>query len=66
MILQGIKTFFRLLHWKLKRGGKALYFRETEILENEWEFLYDAADAIEGGDAVVAELFWYAILEVMI
>lgn len=58
MILQGIKTFFRLLHWKLKRGGKALYFRETEILENEWEFLYDAASAIEGGDAVVAELFW--------
>lgn len=58
-ILKGIRTFFRLLHWKLKSGSKAIYFRETEILEDEWEFLYETAEAVNGGDLVVAEHFWW-------
>jgi mitogen-activated protein kinase kinase kinase len=59
VLLNSLGTFFRLLHWKLKSGSKAIYFRETEVLEDEWEFLYEAAEAIRGGDLVVAELFWY-------
>ena len=44
---------------KLKDGDKAIYFRETEVLEDEWEFLCEAAEAVDGGDQVVAQLFWY-------
>ncbi|KLT38447.1 hypothetical protein CC85DRAFT_331610 [Cutaneotrichosporon oleaginosum] len=54
-VLQCIKMFFKLLHWKLRNGNKAVYFRDTDVLEDEWEFLYDAAEAIEGVDLVVAE-----------
>ncbi|KAK4687808.1 mitogen-activated protein kinase kinase kinase, partial [Tremellales sp. Uapishka_1] len=57
VLLDGLRTFFKLLHWKLKSGSKAIYFRETEVLEDEWEFLYEAAEAVEGGDLVVAEHF---------
>lgn len=55
VILKCIKVFFKLLHWKLKSGSKAVYFRETEVLEGEWTFLFDAAEAVEGVDLVVAE-----------
>lgn len=58
VILDGLRTFFKLLHWKLKSGSKAIYFKETEVLEDEWEFLYTVAEAVEGGDIVVAEHFW--------
>lgn len=60
-VLGGLRTFFKLLHWKLKSGSKANYFRETEVLEDEWEFLYEAAEAVEGGDLVVAEHFWQVL-----
>lgn len=59
VLLEGLRTFFRLLHWKLKSGARAMYFKETEVLEDEWEFLYEAAEAVNGGDLVVAEHFWY-------
>lgn len=55
VILDCIKMHFKLLHWKLKGGFKAIYFRDTEVLEDEWEFLYDAAENVEGVDLVVAE-----------
>lgn len=58
VLLEGLRTFFKLLHWKLKSGNRAMYFKETEVLEDEWEFLYEAAEAVEGGDLVVAESFW--------
>jgi len=57
VLLDGLRTFFKLLHWKLKSGNRAMYFKETEVLEDEWEFLYEAAEAVEGGDLVVAESF---------
>ena len=57
VLLDAIRTFFKLLHWKLKSGNRAMYFKETEVLEDEWEFLYEAAEAVEGGDLVVAESF---------
>lgn len=55
VLLKCIKMFFKLLHWKLKSGSRAVYFRDTDILEEEWEFLYDASEAVEGVDLVVAE-----------
>ncbi len=58
VMLDGLRTFFKLLHWKLKSGSRTIYFRETEVLEAEWEFLYETAEAVSGGDIVVAEHFW--------
>ena len=57
VLLESLKFFFRLLHWKLKSGSKAIYFRETEILEAEWEFLTESAETVKGGDLIVAEQF---------
>jgi mitogen-activated protein kinase kinase kinase len=52
VILKCIKMHLKLLHWKLKRSSKAT---DTEVLENEWGFLYNAAEAVEGVDQVVAQ-----------
>lgn len=43
-------------------GNKTIYFRETEILEAEWEFLNESAETIRGGDLIVAEQFWSVAL----
>ena len=58
VLLEAMRVFFKLLHWKLKSGSKAIYFRETELLEEEWLFLFECADAIPGGDVIMAEHFW--------
>jgi hypothetical protein len=58
VLLESLRTFFMILQWKLRSGGKAIYFRETEVLDHEWDFLYKIADDVEGGDVLVAELFW--------
>lgn len=58
VLLESLRTFFRILQWKLRSGGKAIYFRETEVLDHEWDFLYKIADDVAGGDVLVAELFW--------
>ena len=58
VLLDGLRMFFRLLQYKLKNGSKTIYFRETEVLEGEMDFLSDTALAIPGGDVVVAEHLW--------
>ena len=58
ILLEGLRVFFKLLQLKLKSNSRTIYFRETEVLEDEWEFLYQAAEAVPGGDLVVAENFW--------
>ncbi|WOO76993.1 MAP kinase kinase kinase wis4 [Vanrija pseudolonga] len=55
VLLNSIEMFFKLLHWKLKNKSKSINLRQTDILEVEWPFLYDAAEAIEGADLIVAE-----------
>jgi mitogen-activated protein kinase kinase kinase len=55
IIVDALRMFFKLLHWKLKSGGKEIYFRETDILNGEWDFLNEVATCVEGGDVVVAE-----------
>jgi mitogen-activated protein kinase kinase kinase len=55
VVLDGVRMFFKLLHWKLKSGSKAIYFRESDVLKDEWEFLTELANYFDGGDIVVAE-----------
>ncbi|WRT70117.1 uncharacterized protein IL334_007111 [Kwoniella shivajii] len=55
VMIDAMKAFFRLLHWRLRGVGRGSYFKETEVLEDEGPFLYEAAETIEGGDMVVAE-----------
>ncbi|OXL09378.1 mitogen-activated protein kinase kinase kinase [Cryptococcus neoformans Gb118] len=57
VLLDALRTFFKLLHWRLRGVGKASYYKETEVLEEEAPFLYEAAEAIVGGDMVVAEQY---------
>ena len=56
-LLSALRYFFKLLHWKLKSPSKAIYFKETEIVENEWGFLSTVTEQIEGGDLLVGEHF---------
>ena len=58
VLLDSLRTFFKILQWKLRSGGKAIYFKETDTLDEEWDFLYEIADEVQGGDVLVAELFW--------
>jgi mitogen-activated protein kinase kinase kinase len=57
-MLATLRFFFKLLHWKLKSPSKAIYFKETEIVENEWSFLSAVTEQIEEGDLLVGEHFW--------
>lgn len=57
-LLDSLRFFFKLLNWKLKSGSKAIYLKETEIVENEWKFLSEAVEQIDGGDLLVGEHFW--------
>ncbi|GAA5917268.1 hypothetical protein JCM8208_006845 [Rhodotorula glutinis] len=56
-LLATLRFFFKLLHWKLKSPSKAIYFKETEIVENEWGFLSGVTEEIDGGDLLVGEHF---------
>ncbi|GAA6061750.1 hypothetical protein JCM10212_000730 [Sporobolomyces blumeae] len=56
-LLATLRFFFKLLHWKLKSPSKAIYFKETEIVENEWGFLSNVTEEIDGGDLLVGEHF---------
>lgn len=58
VLLDSLRFFFKLLNWKLKSGSRAIYLKETEIVENEWKFLSEAVQQIEGGDLLVGEHFW--------
>ncbi|WWC91828.1 uncharacterized protein L201_006775 [Kwoniella dendrophila CBS 6074] len=55
VMIDAMRAFFKLLHWRLRGVGRGSYLKETEVLEDEGPFLYEAAEAIEGGDMVVAE-----------
>ncbi|KAK4046507.1 Suppressor of Sensor Kinase (SLN1) [Microbotryomycetes sp. JL201] len=56
-LIATLRFFFKLLHWKLKSPSKAIYFKETEIVENEWGFLSEVTEQIEEGDLLVGEHF---------
>jgi len=47
-----------LLQKKLDNRTEKIYFKDAEILEDQWNFLtLEIANYVEGGDAVVAEQF---------
>lgn len=57
-ILEAIKLFFRLIHWKLKGGAKGGYFKETDVLDSQWATLNDVSMTIQGGSSLIAEQLW--------
>lgn len=61
-LLAALRYFFKLLHWKLKSPSRAIYFKETEIVENEWGFLSGVTEQIDGGDLLVGEHFRCVLL----
>lgn len=58
VLLESILLFFKLLHWRLKSGTKAIYFKETDVLEAQEPIMDEVSDTIEGGASVVAEQIW--------
>ncbi|PWN18406.1 hypothetical protein BCV69DRAFT_285032 [Microstroma glucosiphilum] len=52
ILRDALRFFFRLISFKLKGS---IFFKETEILDNEWLFLSNAVSVIEGGDVIVAK-----------
>lgn len=53
--LDALKFYLKMLNWKL--GGNKNTFKETEILEQEWEFSNHIGRHLQGGDVEVAEQF---------
>lgn len=58
VLLDALRFFFKLLNWTLRLGSKSTFLKETDIVENEWAFLSDSVEQIEGGDLLVGEHFW--------
>lgn len=52
ILRDALRFFFRLISFKLKGS---IFFKETEILDTEWQFLSQAVEVIEGGDIIVAQ-----------
>jgi mitogen-activated protein kinase kinase kinase len=57
-ILEALSAFFKLMHWKLKSGSRAIYFKETDILEAQWATFNDVSLSTAGGSRLVAEQMW--------
>ncbi|KAF9498126.1 hypothetical protein BDN71DRAFT_1443846 [Pleurotus eryngii] len=54
-ILEALAWFFKLIHWKLKSGTKAIYFKETDVLESQWATFNDVSMTTADGSRLVAE-----------
>ncbi|KAF8311295.1 kinase [Clavulina sp. PMI_390] len=55
VLLESVLLYFKLLHWRLKSGTKAIYFKETDVLEAQEDIMDEVSDTIAGGSSVVAE-----------
>lgn len=58
VLLESVLLFFKLLHWRLKSGTKAVYFRETDVLEAQEDIMEEVSETVEGGASVIAEQLW--------
>jgi len=58
-ILEALTDFFKIIYWKLKSGAKAILFKETDLLENQWGTFNDVSVTAAGGSSLVAEQLWY-------
>lgn len=54
-LLAALRFFFKLIHSKLKSSHQGIYFKETELLEAQWNIMEEVAEATEGGALLVAE-----------
>ncbi|KAJ7293165.1 hypothetical protein C8J57DRAFT_17783 [Mycena rebaudengoi] len=54
-ILDSMKVFFRLIHWKLKSGAKGIYFKETDVLEAQWDTFNDVSLTVARGSCLIGE-----------
>ncbi|KAK7064579.1 kinase domain-containing protein [Favolaschia claudopus] len=54
-ILDSMKGFFKLIHWKLKSGAKGIYFKETDVLEAQWPTFNDVSLTVSRGSCVIGE-----------
>lgn len=57
-ILEGLRCLFNVISAKLRHGRKAIYFKETDLLESYWATFDDVSLTVDGGSRVVAELLW--------
>ncbi|KAG8864900.1 Suppressor of Sensor Kinase (SLN1) [Tulasnella sp. 330] len=54
-ILAALRFFFKLIHTKLKSAHQGIYFKETELLEAQWNIMEEVTMATVGGGLLVAE-----------
>ena len=61
-ILDALRFFFKLIHWKLKSGAKGIYFKETDVLEAQSNVFTEVSTATEEGSLLVAQQLWYVVI----
>ncbi|KAJ7071452.1 hypothetical protein C8F01DRAFT_1206931 [Mycena amicta] len=54
-ILHSMKVFFKLIHWKLKSGAKGIYFKETDVLEAQWDTFNDVSLTVSQASCLIGE-----------
>lgn len=57
-ILDALRFFFKLIHWKLKSGAKGIYFKETDVLEAQSILFSEVSTTTDEGSLLVAEQLW--------
>jgi hypothetical protein len=58
-LLGSLEAYFDLLTEKWQSSWDASLFAAAELLDQEWEFLVDAAPEVPGFAATCAKAFWY-------
>jgi mitogen-activated protein kinase kinase kinase len=61
-ILDSMKVFFKLIHWKLKSGAKGIYFKETDVLEAQWDTFNDVSLTVSRGSCLIGEELWCVLV----
>ncbi|KIJ45709.1 hypothetical protein M422DRAFT_207069 [Sphaerobolus stellatus SS14] len=54
-ILNALRFFFKVIHWKLKSGTKGIYFKETDVLEAQTPVFTAVSAVTDEGSFLVAE-----------
>ncbi|KAI9091116.1 hypothetical protein DFS34DRAFT_584707, partial [Phlyctochytrium arcticum] len=57
MLLKSLRYYFTLLNWRLRSSTDTVFFKEAEMLENEWNFMSTICFYIDGGDVETAVQF---------
>ncbi|GJJ09563.1 hypothetical protein Clacol_003786 [Clathrus columnatus] len=61
-ILDALRFFFKLIHWKLKSGTKGIYFKETDVLEAQSVLFSEVSTTTDEGSLLVAEQLWQVFI----